>query len=142
LQPGERYFSALFVSTGQFIRKDYAADAWPGAPAGALAYWSGKVPAADQKRRLIVDDDLLMNCFERLTEETDPARIQFRYVVALLLLRRKRLKFDDLRREHGQEFLQLRCPRTGQVFEVLDPHLTEEDAARVQDEVMKILGWE
>jgi hypothetical protein len=142
LLPGERYFSVLIVESGKFARQDYAANAWPGPPPGALAFWSGKVPPADQKRRLIVDDELLMNCFERLAEETDPNRIQFRYVVGLLLLRRKRLKFDDLRRAGGEEYLQLRCPRTGQMFEVLDPHLAEEDMARVQDEVMKILGWE
>jgi hypothetical protein len=142
LQPGERYFSVLLVEAGQFARKDYSAEGWPGAPAEAIAFWSGKVPEADQKRRLVVDDELLMNCFERLAEEAEPGKIQFRYVVALLLLRRKRLKFDDLRREGEHEYLQLKCPKTGQMFEVLDPHLSEEDMLRVQDEVMKILGWE
>ena len=142
LQPGERYYSVLLVEAGQFARKDYSAEAWPGAPADAIAYWSGKVPDADPKRRLVVDDDLLMSCFERLAEEADPNRIQFRYVVALLLLRRKRLKFDDLRRDGDQEYLQLKCAKTGQIFEVLDPHLAEEDMKRVQNEVLKILGWE
>ena len=142
LQPGERFCSVLLVEAGRFSRKDYSAEAWPGVPADAIAYWSGKVPEADQKRRLVVDDELLMSCFERLAEESDPNRIQFRYVVALLLLRRKRLKFDDLRREGEQEYLQLKCPKSGQMFEVLDPHLSEEDMTRVQDEVLKVLGWE
>ncbi|HEV3144006.1 MAG TPA: hypothetical protein VGZ47_09000 [Gemmataceae bacterium] len=142
LQPGERYYSVLLVEAGQFARKDYSAEGWHGAPAEALAFWSGKVPEADPKRRLVVDDELLMNCFERLAEETDSSRIQFRYVVALLLLRRKRLKFDDLRRDGAQEFLKLKCSKSGQMFEVLDPHMAEADMMRVQDEVMKILGWE
>src|SRR5262249_29620759 len=139
LQPGERYYSVLVVEAGQFARKDYSAQGWPGAPSDAIAYWSGKVPEADPKRRLVVDDELLMNCFERLAEETDSNRIQFRYVVALLLLRRKRLRFDDLRRDGDQEYLQLKCPKTAQTFEVLDPHLAEDDMMRVQDEVLKIL---
>jgi hypothetical protein len=142
LQPGERFYSVLTIEAGQFARKDYSAEGWAGAPAEAIAFWSGKVPEADQKRRLVVDDELLMNCFERLTEETDPNKIQFRYVVALLLLRRKRLKFDDLRRDGEHEYLQLKCSKTGHMFEVLDPHLSEEDMLRVQDEVIRILGWE
>src|SRR5205085_7273523 len=91
LQPGERYFSALFDEAGQFIRKDYAAAAWSAPPDGALAYWSGRVPEPNQKRRLIFDDELLLECFARLADEADPSRVQFRYVLALLLLRRKRL---------------------------------------------------
>lgn len=142
LAPGEKYYSALVDDAGQFVRRDYSADAWPGAPEQAIALWSGKVPAIHQKRRLTFDDELLMDCFERLADDVDPARIQFRYVLALLLLRRKRLKFDDLQRNAGFDYLKLTCPRTGSSFEVLDPRLSEADIERVQEEVFKLLGWE
>lgn len=142
LEPGEKYFSALFDEAGQFIRKDFAASAWPGPPENAIAFWAGRVPELDQKRRLTFDDDLLMECFARLAEDVDPDRVRFRYVLALLLLRRKRLKFEDVRRDGGHEYMQLRCPRTGSAFEVLDPHMSEADMEVVQDEVFKLLGWE
>src|ERR1051326_2171088 len=135
LLPGEKYFSALFDENGQFVRKDYSAEGWPGPPDNAFALWQGRVPDLHQKRRLTFDDDLLMECFERLAEDTDPARVQFRYVLALLLLRRKRLKFEDVRHEGDQDYLRLRCPRSGAEFEVLDPRLGEADVSRVQDEV-------
>jgi hypothetical protein len=142
LIPGEKYCSALFDESGQFVRKDYSAAGWPGPPNDAFAFWTGKVPDQHQKRRLTFDAELLMECFVRLAEETDPNKVHFRYVVALLLLRRKQLRFEDVRREDGQEFLQLKCPKTGSAFEVLDPHLSEADIARVQEEVVKVLGWE
>lgn len=142
LAPGEKYFSALFDEGGQFVRKDYSPAGWPDAPPEAIAVWSGKVPAANQKPRLTFDDELLMECFERLAEETEHSRIQFRYVLALLLLRRRRLKFEDLRRDDGHDYLRLRCPRTNCEFEVLDPRLSEDDIARVQEEVSRVLGWE
>jgi len=142
LAPGEKYHSALFDEGEGFQRRDYSAEGWPGPPDEAVALWTGRVPAANQKRRLTFDDDLLMGCFERLAEQTEPSRLQFRYVLALLLLRRRRLKFEDVRRESGQEFMQLKCARTGNGFEVLDPHLSAEDVARVQEEVVKVLGWE
>jgi len=142
LQPGEKYFSAVFEEAGHLVRKDFAADAWPGAPENALAFWTGKVPALNQKRRLTFDDDLLMECFERLADDADPNRTQFRYVVALLLLRRKRLRFEDVRRDQGQEYMQLRCAKSNATFEVLDPHLSEADISAVQEEVFKLLGWD
>lgn len=142
LVPGEKYHSVLLDEAGQLVRRDYSAEGWPGPPENAIARWTGKVPSAHQKRRLTFDDDLLMECFERLADETEPSRVQFRYVVALLLLRRRRLKFDDVRREDGQEYLQLTCPRTGTRFDVLDPRLAEADVTRVQEEVVKVLGWD
>ena len=142
LQPGEKYYSALFDEAGLFVRKDYSSGGWPGSPDQAFAFWTGKVPDQHQKRRLTFDDDLLMECFGRLAEETDPGKVQFRYVLALLLLRRKRLRFEDVRREDDQEFLRLKCAKTGSVFEVLDPRLSEADIARVREEVVKVLGWE
>jgi len=142
LVPGEKYFSILLDEAGQFVRRDYSAEGWPGAPDDAIAVWSGRVPEAEHKRRLTFDDDLLMECFERLAEESETARVQFRYVIALLLLRRKRLKFEDIRRDGEQEYLQLKCSRTGAAFEVLDPRLAEADIGRVQDEVFRVLGWE
>jgi hypothetical protein len=141
LQPGERYYSVLFDEAGQFIRKDYSKEAWNGAPQSALAFWSGRVPVVNEKRRPVFDDDLLIECFARLAEETESARLRFRYVVGLLLLRRKRLKFENLRRDGELEYLQLRCAKTGCEFELLDPRMPESETAAIQNEVFKLLGW-
>ncbi len=77
-----------------------------------------------------------------LAEETDPEKVRFRYVVALLLLRRKQLQFENTRHDGEQDYLQLKCSKTGNLFEVLDPHLSDSDIAGVQEEVVKLLGWE
>lgn len=142
LHAGDKYFSVVLDQDGQLIRRDYAADAWPGAPPDAVAFWTGRVPAVNQKRRLSFDEDLLMECFERLADDADASRTRFRYVVALLLLRRKRLRFEDVHRDQGQEHLQLRCAKSGATFEVLDPRLAEADINTVQEEVFKLLGWD
>jgi hypothetical protein len=76
---------------------------------------------------LRIDDDLLVDCFQRLEGQTDPGRINFRYVVALLLMRRKRLKFEESRAEGNGEVLILRCARTGARHEVINPGMTEDE---------------
>ena len=142
LQTGEKYFSALFDEAGHWVRRDYSAAGWPGQPQDAVAFWAGKVPPQQQKARLTFDDELLMDCFVRLAEDSDQRKMQFRYVVALLLLRRKRLKFDDLRKDGEHDYMLMKCPRTACTFEVRDPHLGETDIEQVQQEVFKVLGWE
>jgi hypothetical protein len=142
LQAGERFYTALLEEGGKFIRKDYSCEAWQGPPEGTFSFWSGRVPARDENRRPRIDDDLLVDCFQRLEGQTEPGRLNFRYVVALLLMRRKRFKFEEVRTEGGQEVLYLRCTRTRAQYQAVNPRLTEAAMAAVQDEVFKVLGWQ
>ena len=140
LKPGEAFYSVLLEQAGRFLRREYSREAWQGPPEGASASgWARYRPAQD--RRPPVDDDMLLDCFARLEGQTEPARVNFRYVLALLLLRRKRLKFEGAGRGDVQ-ILRLRSPQTRTVHEVVNPALTEEEMQTVQDEVFKVLGWQ
>jgi hypothetical protein len=140
LQPEEKYYSVLFVRDNAFVREDISLDAWQGPPDDAFSFWRARVPPRGQTRRIVVDDEVLLDCLNRLADELDPPRLNFRYVLALLLMRRKRLKFEDVKTEDGQEYLLLRCSRTRTLHRILNPQLTEPQIAGVQDEVQKILG--
>jgi len=144
LKPGDRFFAMLAESAGKLVRTDYAADAWPGPPTGAVAYWSGKVPLAGQKpRKAVVNDELLLDCFDRLKGSTDPDGLNFRYVATLLLMRRKRFKFEDaIRDDQGRDVMIVRDQRGGAIHHVVDPRLTDEQVTTVQAEVFRVLGWE
>ncbi len=142
LQAGERFYSVLIDEGNQFVRKDFSDEAWQGAPDGAFSFWCGRVPAPADGRKLRIDDDLLVECFLRLEGQTDPSRVNFRYVVALLLMRRKRFKFEEVRTQGGQELLCLRCTRTKTQYQVINPRLTEAEMAAVQEEVFKVLSWD
>src|SRR5205807_8886522 len=127
---------------GKFHRRDYSSEAWQGPPAGAFSFWAGRIAVGDEDRRPRIDDDMLVDCFQRLEGDADPGRVRFRYVVALLLMRRKRFKFEEARNEGDQEVLVLRCLRTRNSYRVVNPLLTEDEMAAVQDEVFKVLGWQ
>lgn len=141
LKSGDRFVAALIDADGKFERRDYAAAAWAGPPAGTVAFWAGKVPADGAAKKPAVNDGLLLDWFHHLADTPDPARANVRYVVALLLMRRKRLKFEDLRRANGADTLVLRDAKTGTRHELPDPRLTEDEIAAVQDEVFRALGW-
>jgi hypothetical protein len=140
LQPGERYFAVLIEEGAQFVRRDYSAEAWPGPPEGAVSFWAGRVPPTDEKAKPQFDDDLLEECFHRLEGQTDPGRVNFRYVVALLLVRRRRFKLEAGDAENSAT-MTVRCVRTGERHTVTNPQLSEEEMLQVQDEVFQVLGW-
>ena len=143
LKPGDRFFAALSDRAGKFVRADYAAEVWKGPPEGTVAFWSGRVPASDKPRKPTFNDELLVDCFHHLATATEPERLNFRYVVALLLMRRKRLKFEDVKRtDGGVHVLVVRDARGGTRYEVADPRLTEPEIETVQAEVFKVLGWQ
>ena len=142
LKSGDRFFSVLREEAGKFVRVDYSAEAWTGPPPDAFGFWAGRVPAEEGRRRPPIDDELLLDCFSRLEGQDDPARVRFRYVVALFLMRRRRFRFEEAVTEGGLEVLCLRCTRTGARHRVVNPGLTDEEVLTVQEEVFSALGWE
>ena len=99
------------------------------------------VPTATEKARPQFDDDLLEECFHRLAGQTEPGRLNFRYVVALLLMRRRRFKFETSTVHDGVETMVLRCLRSSEKYEVVNPRLSDEAMTQVQEEVFQVLGW-
>lgn len=142
LRPGDRYYGVLFDEAGAFVRKDYSAEAWEGPPEGAFSFWMSRVAGQETRKKLVVDDELLLDCFTRLEGQEDPGRLRFRFVVALLLARRRRLILEGMDTEDGREVLRLRCSRSGAGHRVENPGLSEEEIVSVQEEVFQLLGWE
>lgn len=142
LRPGEYYYSVLLEEGGKFVRKDFSIEAWQGAPEGAFSFWKGRLAPPQGKRRLPIDDEMLMECFQRLEGQLEPSRLRFRYVVALLLMRRRRLRFERTEQDGSQEVLWMRCTRTGAHHAVVNPDLTDEELTTVQEDVFQALGWE
>lgn len=141
LHPGERFFSALMEEDRQFVRKDFCTEAWQGPPSGTFSFWTGLVHAGNEKVKPRFDDDLLEECFQRLEGQSEQSRVNFRYVVALLLMRRRRFRYETSTMVDGIEKVTLRCLRTNAKHEVVNPRLNDEEMAQVQEEVFNVLGW-
>jgi len=143
LQQEEEYFSALFDTKSEYVRKDYCLDCWPKVQAeqdNRLSFWRTHVPKAEEEKKPLVDDDVVFNFFLRLENETDPSKRNFRYVLGLLLMRKKILKFDDLRRDGDGEALVLVDRKAGEEYLVRVPELTEEQIDEVTVQLSQILN--
>lgn len=140
LQPGDGYYTVLRESPEGFVRVDYSVEAWAGPPPDAIAFWRARVPAASESQRpQRVDDSVVLDLFHQLAAETQPGKLRFRYILALLLLRRKMLKLVDSVRESGQEILVLHEVSAARDHRVVDPGLSGEEVAALQAEVDQML---
>ena len=142
LTPGEAYIATVVEQGDELQRRDYCPDCWDawGGDGTALGQWRARVPEPNEKKKLFVDDDVLVNFFERLDGTDDPARINFRFVLALILMRKKRLVYDRKRQdEHGREIWQMHLRGGEATCEVVDPHLDEERIADVGDQLRQIM---
>lgn len=142
LKAGEKYFSVLMDEANVLTRRDFSVECWQGPPANAFSFWCGRIPTADSARHQPIDDEILFDCFRRLENEADPSRVNFRYVLGLLLMRRKKLRFVESRTEAEHEILILRCTRTREDYTVTNPRLSDEEMIAVRDEVFEVLGWQ
>lgn len=141
----EAYFSALYDTPQSFERKDFCGGCWEsgGHRDKAFSFWRTEVPKADQPKKIFVDDAVIFDFFQRLAyEETDPAKRNFRYILGLMLMRKKVLKFKDVSIVDGKEYLILRRSRTQEEHRVLNPQLTDEETEQVKNELTRVLETE
>jgi hypothetical protein len=140
LAEGDEYYAVLFEEGDSFRRADYALEAWTGPPEGAYCFFRTRVPVrAPKKKSLLVDDDMLVNFFARLAEETEAVRLQFRFVLALILMRKRLLRYEQTVQDQGDEYWQMRLVRDASLHRVLNPRLTDEQIEGVSQQLGAIL---
>ncbi len=139
IEHGEEYFGAL-VETGEGLqRRDFCVDYWESEKPDVFCYWKTKLPRPDQKKHIFVDDEMLMAFFERLEQEREQEKINFRFVLALILMRKRRLKYDSSETQDNKEIWRLRVVGDKQTVEVINPHLDEEQIKQLSSQLSEIL---
>ena len=96
----------------------------------------------EQKKHLFVDDDMLMAFFERLEQESEQEKINFRFVIMLVLMRKRKLKYDSTVSRDVAEIWKLRVVGSDQFVEVVNPHLDEEQIQQLSSQIGEILQVE
>jgi hypothetical protein len=61
-----------------------------------FSFWKTTVPFPQQKKKLLVDDSVLLDVFSRMEGRTEPQEIRFRFVLALILMRKRLLKYEGM----------------------------------------------
>lgn len=143
MEPDEEFVATVVDSGGELHREDYCLGCYEASrarPAGeTFGMWRTRVPRPQEMKRMFVDDALLMNFFERLGGAKEPAKVQLRFVLTLVLMRKKLLRYEGSRREDGREVWKVTLRGRDRTHEVVDPHMDEEKIAEVSEQLGQIL---
>jgi hypothetical protein len=125
----------LLTDGSELKRCDYSVAAWQGPPPGAVGWWKSQMPDQNARRAHWAPNDVLLSFFDELADQPD--KQDMRYVLALLLVRRRVMRMEEEQRdEAGHERLTLYCPRRDAQYEV--PAVAP-DAQRVE-EIQQVLA--
>ena len=174
LEPGETVYAALVDPPAEdrseeqrkvndkgelpMLRIDVGADSWEEnsfRPPYLFGFWRTEVPEPNEKKKLLVGDAAIQELMLSMDDATEPKQLAFRYVLALILLRKKLLRHDGIdRREQADGPVQDYWRFTPKLdiakghfgkwneelsIEVLDPHITEGEIAGVTEQLGQVL---
>jgi hypothetical protein len=142
LEPGTVVESVLIDRQGQFERLDYSPAGWTGMPEEAMARWRCRVPAPQRQSEAPLDPEALFSYFEQLVEDANPAHDKLRYVLALFLLQRRRLRLDGSLKDGDQELLELSGSRGEGPYRIADQQLAEAEIKQLQSEITQLVTSE
>jgi hypothetical protein len=135
LEPGDGFFAALVEhEDGTLERQDFGVEAWEkGARPKARLFgsWRGVMPSADAGPKFRLDDGELSELFEHLSGAEGERAVGLRYVLALLLVRRRVLRYEGT--SEGRVWV--RRPGEEERIGVIDPGLDEEQLAAVAEQL-------
>ncbi len=140
IPPEVPFYSALVEGENGFERRDYSAAAWPQVDRTPFfSYWKNKGWSPNPDRRPPVDYERLLAFFDRLEGAEEDGKKLLRYVLALVLVRRRRLRLDDMKREEDGDRLVLFDRRDGgKTLTVLAPQASDEDLKRAQEQLQQL----
>ena len=138
LQPGETFYSMLVVEGAEVVRQDYSAEAWEGPPSKTLGWWKSQMPEPDARKIHWAPNDVMLHLLDEM--ESQPELADMRYVLTLLLVRRRVLRLEETEEdENGQQWLVVYSHKKETTTKVRVATPTPERITAIQDELAKLL---
>jgi hypothetical protein len=138
LKPGELCYSVLVPQGAAVVRRDYSAEAWQAPPENAIGWWQTTIVDPHAGRTYWAPNDVMLSYFERLLE--DPTAEDARYVLALLLVRRRVVRVEGHEQDTaGRAILVLHCGRNDSEYRVAEQMPTPERAEAIQHQLAELL---
>jgi hypothetical protein len=142
LQPEQEFMATICETDDGFMRRDFCLDCWSDdlRDEGTIGFWRSHIPKPQEKKKLFVDDEVLINFFRRLADTDEPSRVSFRYVLALILMRKKLLAYDRTEADgEGRDIWKMHFKGSGETHDVIDPHMDEDQILQVSQDLGQIM---
>lgn len=152
LAVGEEHIAALIETPEEeaLVRVAYSLQAWATGPnlppqATLFGFWKRTLPEHNEQPKPLVSADEMFDLFEQLADATEPRQLTFRYLLALILMRKKTLVYERSTPASGDQpgVLVLRHRvkgGQGDCFEVVDPGLDDQTIAQAAEEIGQVMN--
>lgn len=145
-EDGEVFHTAIHFDPKEngYVRRDVCREAWKEEQAQRkpVAAWKTvyqKVLA--EAKPEIAPKESAMELLQRFIEDGDPLTENARYILALMLERKRQISQTAEKEVEGNKMLFYENKKTGQIFIVRDPELRLDEVAQIQEEVATILAF-
>jgi hypothetical protein len=138
---GEKLMAALRDTPAAMERIDVCPQCWGGFDkAGLLGFWQTTMHPPTAKKKVFVDDEVLCDLFVRLAEAQEQAKINFRFVLGLILMRTRRVIYESTRRQEQTEIWSVRLKGREELMDLVNPRLDERQVEEVSQQLGEILN--
>jgi hypothetical protein len=139
---GAIIYTLLYRDRNGFRREDISEAAWPEMKdhVQAFSFWKSRYQAPAPPAPEPVPRESGEALLRKLLREDRPDHLNARYVLSIMLERKKTLKQVDVRENDDEKFLIYEHAKTGEVFIIEDPRLKLDQLDSVQDEVYALLA--
>lgn len=138
IEPGEEYYSTLINESGAVVRRDFATESWDGPPESHVGWWKARLPGGKPRKPTWAPNDVMLQLFNELEEQPDQA--DTRFVLSLLLIRRRVMRLDGYEKDSdGREVALLHCPRQSADYRIPSVVPSPERKQAIQDQLAELL---
>jgi hypothetical protein len=143
-EDGESFYTAIFPDpeSSGYLRKDFSADAWDQRSedeAVPFSFWQSIYRAPVKEEEVEITEESPEDLLRRLIEEDEEHTENVRYILAIMLERKKQLVEVDSQPTATGIIRIYEHRKSGDVFIVKDPNIPLSEVEKVQDEVAILL---
>jgi hypothetical protein len=141
-EDGATIFTLLFRERAGFRREDISEKAWQLIKDSVepFSFCKSKYQAAPPPAPEVMPKESVEELLRRLVTEDSPEHLNARYVLAILLERKRILKQVDVRETADDKILVYEHVKTGEAFIIQDPRLRLDQLDAVQEEIYALLA--
>jgi hypothetical protein len=137
----QTYHTLLAVNAEGYQRRDLCAGCYATVQRdGVISYWQWEYKLPPPPLPEPIQKDTAETLLRKLVESSDPIHAGARYILAVMLERKKILRHrGTVHDDHGNDILVYEHAQSGESFTVPDPHLRLDQLDEVQRHVSELL---
>ncbi|MEL6110108.1 MAG: hypothetical protein AAFU85_29190 [Planctomycetota bacterium] len=149
LQEGEAFYSVVIENPSGFERRDYSAGSWQGPPEGAVGHWKNRMPESGERKLVLAPREVLIDLLRQMeSAEIETPAAKLRYLLALLLLRRRMVRLataaSTIAEEEGDEakWMQIETPNDGSIIRIAECRISKSETESLTASLNELLYCE